>query len=235
MSNQPPYGDAQGQPGPPPEGFPPPTPPGQGGGATPLPDGPPQGGFPSAPPAGDAQGGYPNAPQGGYQSAPQMSPGGYGQPPADVVKPKSIDLAVKLMYAGAGLAVINIILAFFMKGTIKDKVREQLEKDNKSLDDLDTIVNSAIIVSVVVGLIAVALWIFMARSNDAGKSWARIVATVLGGLSILSFLGSLTQDTTTGVTLAFSIISLILAAAILFFLWKKESSQYYAAKSAPRH
>ena len=38
---------------------------------------------------------------------------------------------------------------------------------------------------IVLGLVAAALWLWMARANGHGRSWARILATVLFGLATL--------------------------------------------------
>jgi hypothetical protein len=70
----------------------------------------------------------------------------------------------------------------------------------------------------------------MASANGAGKSWARIVATVLGALGVVSTLFALT--TATGTTVALQVISLLLAIAILVLLWLPASSAYFRARSA---
>ncbi len=40
------------------------------------------------------------------------------------------------------------------------------------------------------GLLAVGLWIWMARANSAGKSWARIAATALFAINTLAVLST---------------------------------------------
>lgn len=210
MSNQPPQNPQGGQPG------------GQY----------PQGGQPGGQyPQGGQPGGYPGAPQGpgGYGAAPQMSGGGM-QAPVDMPKPKSIDLAVKLMYVGAALSLLGILASFLMKGAIEDQVRDA---GTVASEDIDTAVNGALIMGVVAGLIGIGLWVLMAVTNGAGKSWARIVATVLGALNILFTLIGFTQPSPMATKLV-NLVSVVLAAAILFFLWKPESTAYYNAKSGNR-
>jgi hypothetical protein len=72
----------------------------------------------------------------------------------------------------------------------------------------------------------------MASANGKGRSWARIVATVLGALSVLSLLSSVAQGQLTTLNLIVSLVSLALAIAILVLLWRKESSAYYDAVKA---
>jgi hypothetical protein len=69
----------------------------------------------------------------------------------------------------------------------------------------------------------------MAYVNGQGKSWARIVATVLGGLNVVFTLLGLRNQTAAGV--AFSLVGLLLAAGIVFLLWRPESSRFYEARS----
>ena len=70
----------------------------------------------------------------------------------------------------------------------------------------------------------------MAAANGAGKSWARVVATVLGGLGVLSAIFTIT--TGTGLTVAMQLVSLVLAVTILVLLWRPASSAYFQARSA---
>ena len=88
----------------------------------------------------------------------------------------------------------------------------------------------SLVTGIVVGVIAVGLWLWMAAANGAGKSWARIVATVLGALGALSAVLSLT--TGTGITIALQLVILVLAVAILVLLWRPASSAYFQARSA---
>jgi hypothetical protein len=88
-------------------------------------------------------------------------------------------------------------------------------------------------VAVIIGLISVGLWVWMAVMNRKGRSWARIVATVLGGLNIVFTVIGLTQDV--GIGTIVNIVTIVLAAAILWLLYRPESSAYYAAMSgSPR-
>lgn len=224
MSNQPPF-DPQGQPGNPNNPQYPSAPqPGQGGAHPAAPQQGQPGGFPSAP----QQGG-----PGGYQAAPQIpGQGGFNPPPANVTKPKSIDLAVKLMYAGAALSVLNIIVSLLSKDAIKDSIRDRLG-DGATTKEIDDAFAGFNVQTILGGIIGIALWVLMAKMNESGKSWARIVATVLGAINVIGFLIGLAFGSTP-ILLLVGLVSVALAAFILFLLWKKESSDYYKAKSAPQ-
>ena len=77
------------------------------------------------------------------------------------------------------------------------------------------------------------LWLWMASANGKGRSWARIVATVLGALSVLSLLSSVAQGQMTDAQPGRRAWSASRSPiAILVLLWRKESSAYYEAVKA---
>lgn len=159
---------------------------------------------------------------------PSFQPGAGADQPVPAAKPEppsSIINAVRLMYVGAVLSAIGIIFGIAMT----DSMRDQLAEDDPSLtgDELDAAVAVGVGVAVVIGLISIGLWIWMAMANKRGLGWARIVATVLGGLNILFTLFSLIQATAG--TAIISLITIALAAVIIWLLFRPESSQYYDA------
>jgi len=151
------------------------------------------------------------------------------EPPTGAEPPQNLLLAVRLMFAGAGLAVLNILIGF----TQKDEIRKRLLENDSSLskDDLDAATNAVMVFSVVVGLIAVGLWIWMARTNGQGKTWARTTATVFGGLNILGFVIGLGMGNQAPLQSVMAAISVVLAAAILYLLYRPDSDQYYRIMS----
>lgn len=181
------------------------------------------------PPPPPEEGGYPGL---GSMPAP-------GQPPAaaPVARPASIATAVKLMYVGALLSLVSGITAF----TMTDAIREQVEKaaadagTDMTATEIDGLVAITLGVGIVTGLVGAGLWLLMAWANGKGRSWARIVATVLFALSALSFLLGLVQGTQPAAALALSVVTTLVGAVVVLLLWKKESSAYYRAQSAPRY
>ena len=169
-------------------------------------------------------GGPPVAPS--VPVAPQYQPQGGAVAPVE--RPSSVTRAVQLMYVGAALSVVGILVAW----TTKDQLREQVEAASPTLspEAVDSATTISLGFATVVGLVGVGLWLWMAAANGAGRSWARVLATVLGALGALSAVFSLT--TGTGVTIALQLLSLVLAVAILVLLWRPASSAYFQARSA---
>lgn len=139
--------------------------------------------------------------------------------------PSSILAAVKLMYVGAGLSVLSTLFGLTGRAGLRDKIAT--DQPEFSPSQVDTAVNVTTGGLVVVGLLAVGLWIWMAQTNKRGLGWARIVATVLGGLNIVFTLFSLSQAAGLGIVLNF--VSIALAGAILWLLYRPDSSAHYAA------
>jgi hypothetical protein len=154
-----------------------------------------------------------------------------GAAAAEATPPSSLLTAVRLMYVGAALSAIFLIVGFTQRGPLRDQIAD--DQPQLSADELDAAVAVGTAVAVIIGLISVGLWVWMAVMNRKGRSWARIVATVLGGLNIVFTVIGLTQDV--GIGTIVNIVTIVLAAAILWLLYRPESSAYYAAMSgSPR-
>ena len=152
---------------------------------------------------------------------------------ATTQQPPSIKTAVMLMRVGAALSVIGIIVGLLTLGQLKDDVRQQLQDQGSTFtnSDVDSIFGVAVGFIIVVGLIATALWLWMASANGKGKSWARIVATVLGVINVLSFLYQVSAGNQTLLSLIIGALNVIVGVAALVFLYKSDSSAYYQANS----
>ncbi len=156
------------------------------------------------------------------------------QPGAGVPQPPSIQMAVRLMWVGAGLSMVSLVVTLLTLSSLKSHIQDQLAKSNPTLStsDINTTYHTVVAGAVVGAIVGVALWLWMAWKNGQGRSWARVVATVLGvdqpALEHLHHRG--------GHSLAVSgiltVLNLILAIVILVLLWRRESSEFYAARSA---
>ena len=198
-------------PPPPPPGTPPPgTPPPPGGpyGGSPY-GGPPYGGLPPGGP-------YGGSPYGGGPVYPQ------GKPP----EPQSVKTAVILMYIGAALSVVGIVLDFANKSAIRRAVEKAYLKNPNPKLTVTQLTNVALVAAVVVGVISIALWLWMAYANSKGKNWARITGTVFWGISLIGILADLARPNA-GATRIGSIIVFLLGGAVVFFLWQKDASEYF--------
>jgi hypothetical protein len=163
----------------------------------------------------------------------QPYPGG-GQPPEQPspVAPSSVLMAVRLMYAGAALAVIGLILDLTTVGSVRAAIRNANRTATKPLTthQINTIVTAFIVLEVIIALIGVGLWLWMAWACKRGRNWARIVSSVLFALNTLFVLISLSR-LHASVGLVPSLLVWLVGLGAIIFLWQKPSSDYFQAAS----
>jgi len=140
--------------------------------------------------------------------------------------PRSVQIAVWLMYAGAALAALDLIATLATIGS----ARGELHRANPTWTaaQLTTGVHSFVLSIVVSWAITIGVWLIMARTNQAGRAWARNVATVLSALSTLSFILYLHEPgSLIGKLLLVPMWLVGVAAATL--LWRRASTAYIRA------
>lgn len=137
------------------------------------------------------------------------------------------------MRVGAGLALVGLVVTLLTLDAVKSDLEEQLRDSEAAVSQstIDSTFQVAIIFAVVISLIGVALWLWMASANGKGKSWARVVATVLGVINALLFVYALTVGTQTVASLVIGAATLIVGVTALVFLYRSDSSAFYAANS----
>ena len=108
-------------------------------------------------------------------------PAGPLRPPA----PVPVRTAVTLMYAGAAVSTVTVIITLALIPAIKAALRTA----HPSLTAAQVRdVNTLITLAMLLGLAVIALWLWMARANGQGQNWARILCTVLFGLATLELI-----------------------------------------------
>jgi hypothetical protein len=131
-----------------------------------------------------------------------------------------------LMYAGAALSAVSLIVSVLSFHAIERVIRNASSTLTAQQVHNDAIV--AVTIAVVESLIAIGLWLLMAWGNKNGQSWARITATVLFALNTLFLLLSFVRATVSA-SLAFSVLVWVIGLVAIVLLWRKESSEYFAA------
>ncbi|HET7243273.1 MAG TPA: hypothetical protein VFJ07_00460 [Streptosporangiaceae bacterium] len=133
-------------------------------------------------------------------------------------------MAVRLMYAGAVVSALSLIVGLVTIGSLRNSLHKaQPSLTPTQLHDLQTVV---VVGSIFIGLISIGLWLWMALMNKAGKSWARIVATVLFGLDTLFLLLGVARAGAAAGTLV-SILTWLIGLGAVIYLWRKDASAYF--------
>ncbi|MFI5429888.1 hypothetical protein [Aeromicrobium sp. UC242_57] len=150
-------------------------------------------------------------------------------PPAWVEKPTTMIWAVRLMLLGAGLGLLSLIYSLATMGDLKGRIRADLIKDDPKVtaSTVDSVYAVSIGVAVIIGLVGAMLWLWMAWKNNEGRSWARIVSTVLGGLNVFGALTTFSSGNADSLSVTSTVISLVLAVVVLVLLWRPESTRFY--------
>jgi hypothetical protein len=145
------------------------------------------------------------------------------RPPA----PPSIQNAVKLMYAGAAISAVSLVISLILPLADITSSKASLKKAHPSLtaSQVDQAFNLGIAVAAVTGVIGTVLWLWMARANGQGKNWARILSSVLFGVNTLSLLALLNAPSLLGVL--FAALTWLVGLGAIVFLWRKESTEFF--------
>lgn len=140
--------------------------------------------------------------------------------------PRTIRIAVLLMYAGAALTAIGLVLNVIAVATGAGTLRAS--HPHATAAQLHATQSALIISAVVSGLIEIAFWLLLARASRGGLKWARIVATVLFALNTVSLARQLSGTATIGNTI-YSVLIWLVGLATIAVLWLRESGAYFAA------
>jgi hypothetical protein len=169
-------------------------------------------------------------------------------------------IAVWLMYVAAAVEVVYAVaegqwLASYMS-SLFTTIEAADASGSGSQMPIGGIKDLILVSSVVVGIVAVLIWLWIAWKNRAGRNWARVVATVFFALSCLGLPELLTGGrlstmpstftATDGATIALPPLAMpawviaacavnwLLGLAIVILLWQRAASQYYNAVSQSR-
>jgi O-antigen/teichoic acid export membrane protein len=138
--------------------------------------------------------------------------------------PAPVQNAVRLMLVQAALSVLGFIVLL----ATKDTLRKEIAKKNTSYDTtkLDDVVNAAVTIGIVIGLIFTVLYILLALQVGKGKNWARIVTWVLASLGAVAGLASFAQPEP-ALSRILSILGLAIDIAIIVLLAQRLSNDYF--------
>ena len=149
--------------------------------------------------------------------------------------PAAIKNAVKVIYAGAAAYVVSfaVNLPAMVKRTTKTLTNPQAQpgthvKAHPPFTQAQA-GRIALIAAVIVGLVYVALWLWMAWANKGGRPWARTLSTVFFAASTVAkpaLIGL--QSGVAGMTLGWAVW--LIGAGAVALLWLPESNAYYRVK-----
>jgi len=157
-----------------------------------------------------------------YQPCPSS-----GQPaePLRPPAPSPVLTAVKLMYAGAAVFTVSLIISIISVAFV-GRSGATLRLAGRS-QPLPVVIAAGI----VGGLIVIALWLWMARANGQGRNWARILSTALFGLATLKLIGVFSEPRMV-LSLAFWAPAWLIGLAAVWLLWRQDSGTFFRPHGA---
>jgi uncharacterized membrane protein (DUF2068 family) len=166
--------------------------------------------------------------------------------PADLAGPPAppapVHRAARLMQAGAVVSTLSLIFtvigSFSLKHNMMTANAQKLQDHQITASQISSTATGLIVYTIVIGLVSIGLWLWMARMNEAGRRWARITASVffaLWSLYTYSVIGELHGGVTVTATLIVSLVLIlalwVIGAATVFYLWRPASTAYFKAQS----
>jgi|HubBroStandDraft_6_1064221.scaffolds.fasta_scaffold157478_2 hypothetical protein len=167
-------------------------------------------------------------------SATSVAEGTTGQPdsfsghPAEPLRPPApapVLTAARFMYGGAISSAALLIVALPFAGDVKGSV----------LGYRLTPTLLTITLVTLAGLALIGLWLWMARATSQGRSWARILSTVLFGLATLELLSALEAIGKHGVAQAFFAgLTWLSGLGAVWMLWRPASRAFFESAKQMR-
>jgi hypothetical protein len=143
------------------------------------------------------------------------------RPPA----PTSVLNAVKLMYAGAAISAVSLIVSLTDSGSAKAALRSEFPKYTTS--QINHAFLGFLVIAIISAALGIGLWLLMAWANKEGRNWARIGSTVLFVLATISLL-SLARGPRTALTLIFPVLTWLVGGGAVWLLWRPDSSAFFS-------
>ncbi len=147
--------------------------------------------------------------------------------PQQTTAPAPVLTAVKLMYAGAVVSAITFALGLLTSGSTRSALKKSYPKD--TAHQISALVTFDVVIGIVVGLLSIGLWLWLARACKRGRNWARMTGTVLFALDTLLILLSVSR-LKAGAGVLIDLVIWLIGLGVIVLLWRKESSAYFAAQ-----
>jgi hypothetical protein len=150
-----------------------------------------------------------------------------GQPaePRRPPVPAPVLTAARFMYGGAVSSAALLIVSLPFAGDVKGNV----------LGHRLTPTPLIITLVVLAGLAVIGLWLWMARATTQGRSWARILSTVLFGLATLELLSAVETIGKNGVAAAIiAALTWLSGLGAVWMLWRPASGVFFESAKQMR-
>ena len=157
---------------------------------------------------------YQPYPSSGQAPAPQRPP-----------LPTSVRTAIRLMYVGASLTFIELVVGLSTIGGLRARIVQHYPHYTAS--QVHSLEVGTVVGLVLEGVVAIGLWLWMARASGAGRNYARVTGTVFFGLNTLFLLLGL-RSPQVGLGLVFYVLVWLAGLGAVIMLWRSESAPWFS-------
>ncbi|HMH94829.1 MAG TPA: hypothetical protein VK586_27565 [Streptosporangiaceae bacterium] len=162
-----------------------------------------------------------------YQPYPTSGP---DQEPPRVPPPRLVLDAVRLMYAGAVVEVLAVVIALVSQGSLKSSILAQHPAYTAA--QLHTAEGARTVPLIAGGVIAAGLWIWMAWANRQGRGWARVVSAVFFGINTLDLIVAAVVVKGAVASLVIGAVIWLVGLGVIVLIFNKQSSPFYRRPAA---
>ena len=157
------------------------------------------------------------------------------------------------MIAGALVTIASTVVSVWLVDHLTVLVERELAADPtldaSFVEGFTSVFEAGMVVFfVLVAVVTVPVWLWMAWKNGQGRAWARVTATCLGALGIAGMISSGAMSAvdyaagelplpSTGLLVALGLVSVanvLVSALAVVLLWLKPSNTYFTAVGAQR-
>jgi len=145
---------------------------------------------------------------------------------------RTVRAAVKLMYAGAAVSTVNLIILLAVFADIK--AYHVILRQHLTAAQVSQYSTLVITVCTLWALVPIAVWLWMARACGRGRNWARIVSTVLVGVATLNLTGAFNWFSGIHLTLVpmiygptLPVLYWLVGLAVVWLLWRPGSRAFF--------
>lgn len=154
-------------------------------------------------------------------------------------RPQTIRIATYLMIAGGVLGVVSMVLTFTLidlRAAIEQRFIDQSAQTGQEIPAglVEASYSVAVGATVFTGVVGLFFWLWMAWKNWQGRSWARVVATILAAFGVVNFLQGLRWPTTPFLT-GLGILNVVVGVGAVVLIWLGDSTEYYQRVRAQRN
>jgi hypothetical protein len=140
--------------------------------------------------------------------------------------PPQVANAVRAMYAGAAASLVGIVIEILTVNATKTAIEKH--SHHLTASQVNSTQHALVIGAVVGGVIAVAVWIFLARACQNGNNWARITGTVLFALATVDAIVGAASPVATADKI-WGLVTWLAGLAAVIFLWQAASTAFFKA------